>query len=383
MSRFGIVVIGYNRVNSIDRLLSSLNSAYYDEDVDLIISIDNSGTDCVENYANQFSWKFGKKIVRTFESRLGLRKHVLTCGNYLNEYGFEAVIVLEDDICVSPAFFSYSKKAAEFYAESDFVAGISLYTHHWNANADRPFYPIQTNYDAFFMQYPQSWGQVWLKKQWNDFYSWYRNGDYKNLNSAKVPSDVLAWPETSWLKYHIQYCIDQNKYFVYPYTSLSTNFADQGTHYKYSTNKMQVSLLMGDTYDYKFPNSMSDASVYDAYFENSKMSYLLNVPEEELCVDLYGKKRNLESRYILNTISMPYKVVKSFGLQMRPWDMNVVYGVPGNDIYLYDTFEAATIVRNKHRSLTQWAYDTRGIVLLKRNFMDIIAHEIFNKIRVK
>ena len=33
---------------------------------------------------------------------------------------------------------------------------------------------------------------------------------------------------------------------------------------------------------------------------------------------------------------LPYRAIRSFGLQMRPHEDNVIYGVEGKEIYLYD-----------------------------------------------
>ena len=56
-----IVVVGYNRIRSISRLLNSLNKALYNSQVPLIISIDKS--DCFELYkfVEEFSWSHGNK----------------------------------------------------------------------------------------------------------------------------------------------------------------------------------------------------------------------------------------------------------------------------------------------------------------------------------
>jgi hypothetical protein len=385
MSKFGIVVIGYNRTDSIQRLISSLLQADYSDTVDLIISIDNSGTDKVEKYAKTINWTYGQKIIKTFQKRMGLKKHVLTCGNYINEYDFDALIVLEDDLFVAPDFFNFSKQAVEKYATNPDVAGISLYSHSWNVNADRPFIPIYKGYDAFCMQYPQSWGQVWMRKQWNEFYKWYEEEEYKHLDKNRVPENVLGWPETSWLKYHVEYCIDTNKYFVYPYHSLTTNYADAGTHYAFSTNKMQVSLSQGIAKTYIFPDNLHDTSVYDAYYENIGLESVLKIKKDGLAVDFFGKKKTFPSscRYLLTTEKKEYKVVRSFGLQMRPWELNIIYQVPGNEIYLYDMEVVDKAPNAKHLSLIHWVYDTRGEVILKRNFIDIMMNEIFNKIRKK
>jgi len=140
MRRYGIVVVGFNRVDSISRLLYSIDKAYYDEKVDLIISIDNSGANVVEQFAEKFNWAFGEKIIKVSDVRLGLRNHILKCGNYLNEFGYDAIIILEDDLFVSPGFFNYAKQAVDFYKGDQNIAGISLYQHSWNVNADRPLY---------------------------------------------------------------------------------------------------------------------------------------------------------------------------------------------------------------------------------------------------
>lgn len=81
--KIGILTIGYNRANNLLRLLNSINAATFPtDDVDLLISIDNSGTKDVENAANSFKWLHGRKKIYTYPERLGLRKHILKCGDF-------------------------------------------------------------------------------------------------------------------------------------------------------------------------------------------------------------------------------------------------------------------------------------------------------------
>lgn len=81
-SKYAIIAIGYNKVNSILRLLNSLNEAVYDdEQITLIVSVDKSDTDKVLCVANDFMWKHGEKQIRTFGERQGLKKHILSCGD--------------------------------------------------------------------------------------------------------------------------------------------------------------------------------------------------------------------------------------------------------------------------------------------------------------
>ena len=92
MNNIAIVAVAYNRVSSLNRLLNSLLKANLTE-APLIISIDKSDTNIVEEFADTFTWPYGEKTVIKHETNLGLRSHILSIGQLLNKY--EAVIVLE------------------------------------------------------------------------------------------------------------------------------------------------------------------------------------------------------------------------------------------------------------------------------------------------
>ena len=50
------------------------------------------------------------------------------------------------------------------------------------------------------------------------------------------------------------------------------------------------------------------------------------------------KIRQVKNRkYLLSSRVLPYKVIKTFALQMRPQEQNIIYDVQGNDIFLYDS----------------------------------------------
>jgi len=362
MSDLGIVVIGYNRVESIKRLLNSLSCVnYMGDSIDLIISIDNSGTNSVEEFAKHFTWNFGNKIIKTYPQRLGLRKHVLTCGDYVSDY--DAIAVFEDDIWVSPSFYSYMKQSVEFYKNETNVAGISLYNHLWSEYNRRPFVPEKSKYDAYFLQYAQSWGQIWLKKQWFEFREWYESNKGPIISDINTPDNLLEWPETSWLKYHIKYCIDQKKYFVYPYVSFTTNFVEIGQHCKTSNTVYQVPMEyhVDSSRKFKFPIFGKDeTSYYDAFFERMFLAKYLNCNDNELIVDIYGNKKiDFSKKYAISSKRLDYKIVQSFALNLRPQEANVEYNIKGEDIFLYDL----TIPqKNKFSSdfdLARWYYDSR------------------------
>lgn len=340
MFRYGIIVIGYKNSDGIQRLFNALNRADYGQDkVTLVVGIDYSEEPAVRKLAEEFEWKYGNKIIRCQPIHLGLKRHILTCGNYINEYGLDAAAVLEDDVMPSCDFYQYMKAATEkYYYESD-IAGISLYLLNYNFNANKPFLAVRNGWDAFFMQYPQSWGQVWMKNQWNDFYKWYEeNEEWDNGESCgngELPQNIKTWEE-SWLKYHIKYCIVKNKYFVYPYVSHATCFSDKGVHTTESTNRLQVAMPVGSMPKYHFPNWREGGVCYDAFYENMDLYKYLDIPMNELMVDLYGMHAYTMRRYLLTCRELPYICIKTWGSKLIPHDMNIIYDIQGKDIFLYD-----------------------------------------------
>lgn len=349
MSKLCIVAIGYNRADSLHRLLDSIEKADYENDeCTLIISLDNSGSSDVYQMANSFKWSHGEKRVILQEKRLGLKKHILKCGDYLDE--FDAGAILEDDIVVSPAYYGFMKQAVEFYKNETNIAGISLYTHLRNPEAKYPFEPQKTNYDTYFIQYAQSWGQIWIRDRWKEFKAWLSDNSASFNSAKKVPQNVCEWSEKSWLKYHIRYCIDMNRYFVYPYYAYSTCFSEVGEHCLLKQNALQVPMLLenGRTYSFAPFADRTGAVFYDAYFERENLKIPGADETSAVTIDLYGKKNlaDYNARYVLSSQPLNYKVVKSFAREMRPQEVNILCEVPGKDFFLYDT---GTVEKNSQK----------------------------------
>ena len=250
---------------------------------------------------------------------------------------FDTLVILEDDIIVSPCFYSYVRQASDKYMESCEVCGISLYSFSRNYQTRMPFTPLSSQYDGFFMNCAMSWGEVWMKPQWKDFYNWYLTHQDFPFESH-LPELICGWTK-SWLKYHTKYCIEKNKYFLFPYTSLSSNNGDVGVHVGIGNSwGFQVPLQYGEKYNYKLPDSIEDAVRYDGFFENKMIYKVLGIKERDCCIDLYGTQCNrLKKRYWLTLAKTNFPIVKSFALSSRPIESSVINGEPGNDIYLYDT----------------------------------------------
>ena len=79
-SKLAIVVVGYNRIDSIKRILRSLETAHYpSNDIPLVLSIDCSGDEGLYQYVRDYEWPCGEKYVIIQKERLGLKKHIFKC----------------------------------------------------------------------------------------------------------------------------------------------------------------------------------------------------------------------------------------------------------------------------------------------------------------
>ncbi len=349
-----IIAIGYNRPEALQRLLSSLLKASYPDKVELIISIDGDGeagrqggmeagrqgsmeawrtgggVEAVRRVATDFVWPFGEKKLIFHEKNLGLRKHVLSCGDLSKDY--DGVIVLEDDLYVAPGFYEYVLKAFEFYQNDLKIAGISLYSHAYNETAQFPFRPVPDDSDVFFLQYAPSLGQCWSRESWNAFRAWYDElGDGKM--PVHLPPNIVMWPETSWKKYFIAYIIQHDLYFAYPRYSMTTLFSDTGTNLRVRENIFQVPLWL-DKKEFLFKQFYDSSAVYDVYCEILPACLKKRNPaldEHYFETDLYGMKSKESTKCEMYLSSRKCKKPEiTFGREMKPHEMNIIAGIPGD-----------------------------------------------------
>lgn len=341
--RIGIVVIGYKNDNSIRRLLNQLNKAeYLDKKCALVISIDKADNDRVKKVADDFKWEHGTKTVFVQEKRLGLRRHVLKCGDYLEVFDWDAEIVFEDDTFPSLDFFQYSLQIAEKYGQDNRIAGAGLYKFADNRSAKYPkqFLPVEKGADIFFLKFACSWGQIWFRNSWKMFREWYDTFDVDIDNSNVLPKAIIEWDDQSWLKYHIMYCVLNNKYFVYPYLARSTCFSEAGEHTTVTSNILQIPTSGILEKELLLPDFEDDNAVhYDGYFEYEDFGKIYGIDSNEIEIDVFGTKRYTEKKYLISTKHLDYTVIHSWSKQLLPPEMNIISDLVGDDIFLYDLGE--------------------------------------------
>lgn len=352
-----IIIIAYNRPNALKRLLHSISKAIYTNiDIPLCVCIDYIDTKenrTVAQIADDFEWKYGKKEIIKQQSNLGLKAHVLKSCNLVHQY--DSIIVLEDDLYVSPYFYEYAVSALSFYQEETSIAGISLYDYHTIEHNFFPFIPLLDNSDVYFLQFASSWGQAFSKKQWVDFTDWFSDNSVINPE-IHLPDYVLGWPESSWKKHFIHYLFRNHKYFVYPRGSYTTNFNDQGINNQNYNPFFQVPMQIHDK-KVNLVKIENSKSIYDAFFEINPViikHYNSSLKDYNFEMDLHGlKKLEKISAKFLITSKMGKSPLYTYGLQLKPIELNITQALVGNYFRLE---EKKTLINNSKISYQQQIY---------------------------
>ena len=352
-----IVVVGYNRLSSIKRLLNSLIVAHYPEkQVPLVISIDCSGDEDLYQYVRDFKWIHGEKYVNIQKERLGLKSHIFQCGDLTRH--FKAIVLLEDDLFVSPFFYEYVEKAIEAYGEEDAIAEISLYKNESNGYAGLPFLNIQDGNDVFLMQDVSTWGQCWTQQMWDKFVDWRDSHTEEDIQNMDMPERIKKW-ERAWSKYYNAYVVDTGRHVLYPNVSLTTNFSDAGEHGGTQNNLVQVNFLQGEK-EYKM-DTIQSLTKYDIYNNNEYIYKWIGIAFDDLAIDLYGIHNNLSKKYLLSTRKLHFPIIRSYALYMKPMELNIKYNVEGEGIYLYETTNNKTNISSSDYSEHFITYYLGGI----------------------
>ncbi len=333
-----VVVIAYDRTDSLARLLESLARAHYPADIEapLVISIDYAPHADTASLAERFEWPHGEKRIIAHPANLGLRAHVLACGDLAVEYG--AAVLFEDDLVAAPYFYDWVCKSSAFYADDPRVAGIGLYSYKLNEFNNLNFVPLSDGSDVHFLQVAASWGQAWTAPQWSAFRAWYELHKAEPIQQSDgVPEQLEAWKDSSWKKYYIKYLTVTDRFFVYPNVAQSTNTAKPGTHTKRPVNLYQVPLDMGPR-DWSLRRLDDSAALYDVFYELRPEGLRRLCPWLEgfdFDIDLMGiKPATILHRTHLISSRECQRPERQWALEMIPIEANIAFGVEGDFISL-------------------------------------------------
>ncbi|KAK3835452.1 MAG: hypothetical protein J3R72DRAFT_403651 [Linnemannia gamsii] len=264
-----LVVITNNRPGSCIRLLRSLSHAHYLNDkVSLTLNMDAEADRVTIQMAGSFQWEFGEKFMRHRVRRGGLMLAVVEAwypqGN--NEYA----VLLEDDVEVSPLFYSWIKYNILKYRYSpdnqlyQHMFGVSMYSQKFvetHLAGRAPFNPedifIETpEYELrtpFLLQLPCSWGAVYFPEHWREFHEYVADRlldiewNKTSLQSVQIPNSRTNRWSNSWKKLFIEMIYMRGYVMLYPnffnFTSFSTNHLEWGTHTKQQRNSAGTFLV--------------------------------------------------------------------------------------------------------------------------------------------
>lgn len=348
MVKPAIVAVGYNRPEGMKRLLDSIGRASFQcDDVPLIISIDESNkSDEVEKVAREFEWEHGTKEIRRFPERQGLRKHIVQCGDYSEQYG--GVIILEDDLVVAEDFYSYVCSAHETYGDDERVCGVSLYSFRSNQFTHYSFDPMRIPSDVFLGGMVVTWGQSWNVRQWRNFRNWYyQHEDKLPVLNKDIPQDISSWTR-SWGRYFASFMADQHLFYVYPYIARTTCFSDFGEHNKNSIpfTFVQVPLMHGQPSNYEML-PIEQLVKYDCFYDRilDGNICIFGISGSDICLDINNMKTITDKKYVITNSKLDLEQVTTFGMTLRPASLNVIEEIPGNQLILYKMKEDSNQIR--------------------------------------
>jgi hypothetical protein len=290
-----IVIPAFRRTEALIRLLQSVNDAIYPEEgCTLILSIEGDADERVRRLADEFQFRHGEKRVVTHREKLGLKSHIYSCAGYSKEFG--SVIVLEDDLIVSPAYYLYAVRALEAYQDTQSVAGISLYAQRFNETAQLPFEPMPSYFAGYFMQLACSWGQAWTADQWDAFQKWINEKPVPVLlDDLRIPKNIREWPAESWKREFNWYLLQKRRTIFYPYQSLTTNSSHYGGENMSGTGSLFDVPLMSTPNgmdNLLFPQEKNAMISYDMFMEadGGVIENITDFKRDEITLDLYGMK---------------------------------------------------------------------------------------------
>lgn len=262
-----IAVIAFNRPDSLKTALASLAANPLANQSDLFIFIDGprenkpgedekvSKVKAVAETATGFK----SVTIKASEQNKGLAKSIIGAATELiNQYG--RVIVVEDDLFLSPSFLNYMNTMLETFKDDERIMQITGYCGKFRK-------PKNYKWDVFMNKRANSWSWATWKDRWETV-DW-EVKDYETLASSKKLQRQLnaygsglykmlkGWKtgrNNSWyIRFHYS-MFKQGRYAISPVQSLVRNdgFGTDATHCK-GYNRFKIDFQEGYKEDWAIP----------------------------------------------------------------------------------------------------------------------------------
>jgi len=263
-----VIVLTTDRPHSLARLLKSIaNTDFVSDDdyFDIEIHVDYPKTvglhyqECV-NQARNFTMPDGRKgkvIPRIFEKNHGLRQ--AWYGAWYPKPDDEYCIIIEDDLEVSPFWYTWLKKAWLNYGNRTDIAGIALQRQFLMfKKPERSDMEIINNHEPFLYKLVGTWAFSPHPKNWRLFLDWVNSiEDLENGFDPYVPGLVTSdWLHmhksmgkfsSTWEQHHVYWCEHHDQYTMYINLPgryvLASNWREAGVHNRVSFNSKDYPTL--------------------------------------------------------------------------------------------------------------------------------------------
>lgn len=233
-----VALFAYKRLSHLERTINSLKKNHLSQNIDLYVFSDGaqkiSDIDDVQEVRSYLKSLSGFSKIKVMESvgNVGLSQSIISGISQVLE-NYDRVIVIEDDLQLSPYFLTYMNEALNLYQDNPQVASIHGYT-----------LPVKTELpDTFFLKGADCWGWGTWKRAWDTFekdgqllldklnnqkLSW--EFDFDGLvGNAQMLKDQIAGKNDSWaIRWHAS-CFLNNMLTLHPGKSLVKNIGLDGS----------------------------------------------------------------------------------------------------------------------------------------------------------
>jgi len=289
-----IVLFVYNRPKHTRQTIETLKQNLYAGQSDLIIYADgpkkcesDSAIREVRDYIKTISG-FKNITITEHKQNLGLANSIIKgVTEVVHRYG--KIIVLEDDLLISPDFLRFMNEALEYYSDEEKVMQIS--GHMFNVN-------IEAETEAVLLPFTTSWGWATWRRAWNHFdpqthdyeivkknkalrYKFDLKGGYNYFDMLELQKkkEIDSWAIRWYLSVFMLEGLT-----LYPIKSLINNigFDGSGTHCGDTSSGVNaISLNDINTEQIRFPKVTFDRNAYSQIIKhfNSQKSFKEKIKE--------------------------------------------------------------------------------------------------------
>ncbi|CAH1781010.1 unnamed protein product [Owenia fusiformis] len=265
-----IIVLTQERTKSLQICLEHIDNAeYHGEKVVLDIWIDR------ENQTNELNEELFKMV-----SNFKFKPHIVKCVHIQDKYvgiigqwidswklgpdNKEICVILEDDVDVSPHFYTWLKPVHLKYQHRDDVSGVGLSTIFPDPLADKPqclekmkqtpsmcnaIRVVFNKNPVYMYKIPTTWGFSPKISSWRKFQIWYHNTRRSNstfkptIDAPIIHNTWFNGVRDMWSMWHIYHCHTNKLYCIFPNIVKNGKFAnhrqEKGLHYFPAETKSQ------------------------------------------------------------------------------------------------------------------------------------------------